>query len=90
MHASTASARRHSAWKTSEICGAQLTPTKSGYKSVLEFDLDENDPVCVGRHRVGETGLTGVGRPRDLGDRARRAVSRRHGRQRPPVTGTIT
>ena len=29
MHASTASARRHSAWKTSEICCAQLTPTNS-------------------------------------------------------------
>ena len=36
---------------------------------------------------MGEAGLTGVGRTRDLGDRACRAVSRRHGRQRPPGDG---
>ena len=53
--------------------------------SVLEFDLDENDPVGVGPHCVGEAGLTGVGRTRDLGDRARRAIRRRHSRQRPPA-----
>jgi hypothetical protein len=82
MHASTASARRHSAWKTSEICGAQLTPTKSGYKSVLEFDLDENDPVCVGRHRVGEPATWVIVRAEP--SVVDTAVSV------PPVTGTIT